>query len=406
MKQSSVTKESLDAFRKRKKNPDLFYPIYLGAVAVAVLLLILALVLLKGVLKEYEDAQPKHLAESIFNERFASFDYANFSDEEFDPVSAASLPEFATKEEKLRYLNDSVRGSEISYTKKLGSTDEKITYTVKADKRKLAEFSVVSADQKTEHGFRTYEAGDTVVFCLTPDSPVVTDPVTEPETEPITEPVTEPVILTHTVTVPAGFTVSLNGTALTEDKITDRTFDKTIIEYAPENFPGIEFVTYTFTVTEGEPAELTAVNTEGNAAEITADETGLIHSSPFTFSEGLKNRYSEKLLEITQETGKYMQAALVFDDIAKYYDSSAERYWQLKAIGADAWMVNHYRSVTFENVVASEFWMFPDGTFRGRISCVMIGTRDGATSTDPIDYTFNFRDNNGTVLVTDFRNNL
>lgn len=406
MKQSSVTKESLEAFRKRKKNPDLFYPIYLGAIAVAVLLLVLALFLLKGVLKEYEDAQPKHLAESIFNERFSDFNYANFSDEEYDPDTAASLPDFATKEEKLRYLNETIRGKEITYTKKLGSTDDLIIYTVKADKQKLAEFTVEAAEEKTEHGFRTYKAGDTVVFCLTPGTPVVTDPVTEPETEPATEPVTEPVILTHTVTVPAGFTVKLNGTALTEDKITDRTFDKTLIEYAPESFPGIEFVTYTFTVTEGEPAELTAVNTEGNAAEITTDETGLIHSSPFLFSESLKNKYSEQLIKITQETGKYMQAALVFDNIAQYYDSSTERYWQLKAIGGDAWMVNHYESVRFDDVKAAEFWMFPDGTFRGRVSCVMIGTRGGATSTDPIDYTFNFRDNNGTVLITDFRNNL
>ncbi len=406
MKKQTVSKE-VDAFRRKKKKTDLFYPIYLGALAAAVIVLVVALVLLRGVLTEYEDSQAKYVAEEVFRDRFANFDYKNFTTDEIDPVTDSQLPSFSTNEEKMRYLNAAIEGMEISYFRQSGAQGDDDVYTVVAGNLKLAEFTVVPTGEKTEHGFKTYRAGSVTVYCLLEQIAVPeTQPQTEKETEPETEPETDPPVLyTVSVTAPADAVVRINGTKLTEEYITDRTVRTDLILYGPDDFPGIGFVTYTVSGLEELPEEVTAENAEGKAVEVTSNEEKTSYEVPFTFSETLKERYSEFLITATQETAKYMQAAMTFDGIRRFYDPAFPRYEQLRAIGADAWMVNRYESVHFEDVSADEFYTFPDGSFRGRVSLVMIGTRGGMTSKEPFDLTFNFHEKDGQLLITASFNN-
>lgn len=376
----------------RKKKMPLFYAIYLCFLLAAIVALCFAMSYVRTLLKEYEEVQPKYLAQQIFEEKFEQFEYERLLDADTSERFRTEAG-YETMPELYNKLRELLEGKEITYSRTSEDfEDGSITYTVIADSRRLADFKLTKKAEKTTHGFDVFEEGPFVLYNLIVSERL--DPGTKPDE----------VYYTYLVTAPADTVVKIEGGKDGEKTETREYMRTDLLSRAKASFEGIPYVEYK--IIASAPPTVTGTDRNGNESKAEYTESSRTFAFPFVWYSSVEEEMKDYAIEFAKEFEIYSQHGSSLDSIRKYFDKSTELYQNILSLDADMWMVNKFKSCDFTEVQTGEYFDYGDGSVSLRVSFVWIGHRDGkADSTDILDYTFVFTEKDGKMLVTEAYNN-
>ncbi len=377
----------------KKQTLPLFYAIYLALILVFILVLCFAMQFVKKLLAEYEDTQPKYKAQEVFEEYFTDFSYRNMR-EHFSMTDFLSESGYKTEEELLLALDALVQNGEMSYYRSSSGIADRIEYAVAVNKTRVAAFTLKKSGEKTKNGFDLYELEGIVLY-----NPVRLEVVTSEDTKPPT------FLYTYRIHAPLSHTVSANGKVLTEaERVGEISYEKDAMASTKAGFEGIPFVTYELILDA--PPSVTAVDFNQDPCTPHFDEKAATYRFDVTFDKALTNELGQHALTVAQKLGIYMQAGDDFSSIRDYYDPESDLYDQVRALGADAWMVKKFDSCEFRDEKISEAYRYTENDVSIRVSLVQICHRKGyEDSIDAFDYTFCFRKVEGEWLLYESYNN-
>lgn len=357
---------------KERKFPW-FWCIYALVVVIAVVGIHIFLRGLTGILYEYEQSQPIHYAEAVFNENFAPFDaekyLKKFEDELF---------KFETRENVAAYLLEKTEGKEFSFYS-VSSGKGSYKYSVKADNVKIASFTLYEEKAEGER-FPTYTADDFEIYFATNES--------------------------VEVVVPMGATVSINGKQLSKEHIAEDNIADKSNEHMPEGVAGRFYTRYELEGLVCEP-ELSVVDEAGSEVVMQlADKT---YVPVVVYDPQLKADYSAYVLAALENyatyiQGRYSQSTVTLGSVIRYFDPSSEPYQYVKNVSNR--YVNSYDSYEFRDELAEEFVAYDENTFSCRVSFAQVLHLAGAEDyIDTIDYTLFLRRVGDRYLIYDMIHN-
>lgn len=358
---------------KEKKTSRIskFYIIYFAVTITVILLVLAALGFVRKLLAEYEGAQPKYTAAAVFAEYFEPVDYDRiFADYDADGKVVGKIVES---------LKEIIGDSQLTYSMGSSGNENEINYNVKVGEMQLASIVLKLSDKKTEHGFDLYDFSridlDLNVELLAPEFAV-------------------------TVNVPAGYSVSVDGEALTLENRTSAYTNTDFMRYYPSDVPGIPYEVYSVTTVGEPPRSVTAVDPKGAEAAITDyDEDSYTYTFGLAFDEALQEEYSEFVVKALEEYAAYVQAAedTGISSVKKYFDVNSTAYADVVKAGGNRWMVVDWSGIDFEDEKAAEFYVHTPEIFSCRVSFTQVLHRTGREDyIDVIDmYLFLHQTGNG-----------
>ncbi len=341
-----------------KKKKGVFWKIYF------VCLLLSAVVIggicwyLHGMLGEYEDAQPKYVAEEVFNQYFNPVDYDKLLADATYNAGLASLDTVRS------YLETEVGGAEFSWSMGSSSAKDESRYIVKAGNKQIGSIVLKESGERTRHGVPIYEFSSLELAL---------DPSLIPGG-------------TATIRVPAGYTVYVDGQVLDRSSITGTYTEEHALPFAPEGQQALDYEIYTLGAITQLPGEVAVTSPEGLYTNVTQD--GAQYTSSVAFSQELQDAYSDYVLSAIEGYAAYMQkvAGSGFNQIRDYFDPNSELYSHVANAANDLWMVKNNSGNDFTDVYAGEFYKWSDEEFSCHISFTQILHRDAAEDfPDPIN---------------------
>lgn len=331
-----------------------FWVIYFSVTAVVLLLVFIALRVVSARLAEYEAAQPRYVAEEVFERYFHPMNYPELlADARYDAGEADIA-------EVIDYLKGEIGDSELSYSIGSSNGSNELRYIVKAGGKQVASINLKVSETKTEHGFTKYEFSY-LELNLNTEVPV------------------EPVEFTVTVDVPLAYSVTVDGKLLTEEFLTSRYIRTDLMEFYPPDITGIECAVYTITDLKELPGDVTVTDAEGQNAPVNFDESTGTYTSGITYSQSLADEYSEFVTAALQGYAEYVQASesVGLSSIKSYFDTESALYSDVVSAGGDRWMVKNWNAVDYENVYVGEFYAHTPEIFSCHISFTQVLHRDG-----------------------------
>ena len=346
-----------------------FYLIYLICVAAALAMILIACAVVRGLLAEYEGAQPKYVAAEVFETYFDPIDYDRLlSEAQYD----AGL---ASPEAVRDYLSSEVGQEELSWSIGSSSIPEELKYIVKAGRKQIGGITLTAA-KKTSHGFRTYDFSH-VELALNPAA------------------IPGGVV---TISAPAVCTVTVDGIALTAEQQTDTYLDTKALKYYPSGVSGIEYAVYSLPELKELPREVSVTGASGGQSEVTFDPASSAYTAGPAYSEELAAEYGPFVTAAVEGYAAYMQRVpgTSFSGIRKYFDPDSGLYRAISAAGRDLWMVYTPIGNKFQNVEVGEFYAHGEDTISCHISFIQMVYRAGEDRPDVIDmYVFLHRTDSG-----------
>ena len=354
----------------RSRTIPRFYLIYLICVSAALVLIFIACAVIRGLLAEYEGAQPKYVAEEAFEAYFAPIDYDKL-------LSEARYNAGVASPEAIRdYLSSEVGQEELSWS--IGSSNDpaELKYIVKAGRKQIGSICLTAGAEKTAHGFQTYTFSH-VELSL--------DPAAIPGG-------------VVTISAPAACTVTVDGTVLTAEQQIDTYLDTEALKYYPSGVSGVEYAVYTLPELRELPREVSVTDAFGGRAEVTFDPSVSAYFAGLAYSEDLAAEYGLFVTEAVEGYAAYMQRVpgSSFNGIKKYFDPASSLYQAIYAAGHDLWMVYVPTGNEFQNVEVGEFYAHGEDVISCHISFVQMVYRRGQDRPDVIDmYVFLHRTDSG-----------
>ena len=370
----AVMTQSEAILKKRKKIP-LFWKIYIGIVVVLLLLIHGALVWVYGFLKDYEAAQPVHVAEEIFNTYFA-----DFSPEEYLELCNDTVTKYETKENLTAYLDTLTKDAEITYHSVSTGMQDTLQYVVRAGDTKFASFTL-EEDTESDSRFTQYKPGD---FALYTDAKTKVD-----------------------VEIPTGYTLYLNGVEVTRDYIVEEGIPTPSCDHMPEGVNGITLEKYRVTGFI-QPPSVEVHSPSGEAAAVTETGTGS-YKATVVSDQQLADQYSDWFIEAATKYAIYMQydsrvAAMQFSSIAPYFDPDSKLYEDIRTV--ENGFVIEYDQYEIKDEKAFDFIRYDDNTFSCRVTLTHILYRRGMDDyVDHPDITFYARRSGDKILIYDMDSN-
>lgn len=356
-----------------KKEKSLFWRIYWIALAVAAAIVVVFLIWLMSLLRDYEAAQPKHVAEDIFKTYFENFDADKYAE------TCSTNGEFESTEEIASALRSMTEGKEIKYYRVSSGMEQSYKYIVKADDVKFASFKLVE-DTESKNRFTTYKATDFQLYVNAGESVVIE--------------------------APKDYKVYLNGKELGEDKITEKDIKTEESFHIPEEVQNILYNRYTVSGLMSEP-QIKVTDASGAAANVEKLENGTYKAS-FVYDESLKPQYHEWILKGMKRYAEYMQHSsnnpVTFGEISVYFDPASDLYEDIKT--EENMFVWDYDSVEYENADTGEYIKYDDNIFSCRVTFVQILHKTGDEDyKDYLDLTLYLRNVDGEFLIYDMGQN-
>lgn len=360
---------------KKRKSVPLFWKIFISVVVGVLLLIHGALFWFYGFLKDYEAAQPVHVAEEIFNTYFA-----NFSPEEYLALCSDDSAKYETKENLTAYLDTLTGNAEITYHSVSTGMQDTLQYVVRAGDTKFASFTLVK-DTENSSRFTHYKPGS---FALYTDAKTKVD-----------------------ATVPTGYTLYLNGVEVTGEYIREENIPTPSCEHMPEGVQGITLVQYQV---PGfiEPPAVEVRSPAGEAAAVTEAEPG-VYTAAVVSDQQLADQYSDWFIEAATKYAIYMQydsrvAAMQFSSVAPYFDPDSKLYEDIRTV--ENGFVIEYERYEIKDEKAFDFIRYDDNTFSCRVTLTHILYRRGMDDyVDHPDITFYARRSGDQVLIYDMDSN-
>jgi hypothetical protein len=353
----------------QKKKFPLFYKIYFIIIALVVAASVIGLWWLWGVLRDYEDSQPKHVADAIFEKYYTSGDFTALAAKcaEGNPFESASAV--------AKYLNENYKDAEMTCTS--GAMKNGLpTYIVKVGDYKVSSFTL-KEKEKNSRGWEMFEEGTFEVYYGTS---------------------------ALTVIVPTGYSVAIDGIPLDDSYVTERAIPSPEAEYLPEGVTGITYVKYEVRGLLEDP-DVRVTGTDGRAAQVSYDEKDKAYHTYPLFDEKLKEEQSDYVIEAISKYTLMMSADQYWGNVKKYFDPDSSIYEDTYESAQYTWTVIDHDSAQITDAEASRFLRYSDNVFACRVTMTNILTKGTQTFRDPVDWTVIFRNVNGEWLICGMINN-
>ncbi len=319
-------------------------------------------------LKDYEDTQPKYVAEEIFRYYYDERDFSRLIS-----ISENSISPAETTIDLVRFFNELTNGKEITYHRaRSKSGDDTLCFTVKADGKKFSSFTIKQSGKLSKYEFPEYEL-DTV------------ENINPPR-------------LSVTVSAPDDAAVYINDYTLNSTHCIKSEIKTASCDFMPEGVKGITYSTYKIDGLMYKPEIY--VRNENGESTITYDEENDIYTAAIIYSEKLKSEQSDYVVEAAKRCAEYMEFDGKFSDAAKYFLKGTRLYESLRTSQTQFAIIHSdYR---FDDVRASEFYQYDENTFSCRVQFTHVLIKRGKEDfKDYIDVTYFLKKVDGKYLIYD-----
>lgn len=370
--------------RSRKKKSiwkSTFYRVYFALVGLALLGIVLGTVWLRGVLADYESAQPIYVAEEtgeLFEKR--NFDALYSLDTSAADISGGDKAFYVAS------MQDLTQGKTLEWEEAFSASEDVKNYAVLLDDERFATFSLVPSGQTTRRGSRLWKL-DSVSTNV-----VLSQPEPEPTPEPVSEPAAEAVspeaLHECRITVPEGYHVSLDGVALSSENAAVSRHPLFDTGFLPEGVTGpvmTEFVAHSALQTP----EIVVTRPDGTTAGIEASA-----NKEYTWTcmpdgdETFQEKYSKAAYSLAQKIAKFTSRDGKKEAVTRYiasrspadtiFDNLSNRY------------TTPHKGVSFRNQDVGEFYVLSDSCFTCRVSFDFVMNTKNGEMVFPTTYTFCF----------------
>ena len=346
--------------KKEKKKLPVFYKILFTCVILALILILVGMVILYGILANYEKSQPKNVADKVFAEYYESGNYEKLA------AKCAEGSPFESADDIAAYLNENYKGVEFTCTAGL-EQNGKPTYIVKMGDKKISYFTLKEKNENSD--FKSYEPDTFVVFGN---------------------------YGTVTIDAPEGYVPYINGTEVPASLITKSDIPDEGDRFLPEGVTGPKHSVYTISGLMGKP-ELSAKAPDGQDASITEDSTGMNYSVALVSDKELEAEMGEYALKVAQEYSKFMESDSYWGAISGYFDPDSEVYENVAtSLNMFVWDHDGYR---FDDVKVGSFYRYNENVFSARIAFTHVLVLGAQEFKDYFDTTLIFRNVGGEYKV-------
>lgn len=344
---------------------------------IALVALFIALAVVRTYLSDYEDSQPKYVAEEIFEKYFSEPDFTAVLNH-----TESTRNKFESIDSLSAYLSELVGDKELSYHEISSGLDTgTLKYVVKYEEDgkeiKIATFSLTKSGEKSKKGFELYTLGSFELFY--------------PANESVK------------IKVPTGYTPIVGGIKLGEEYLTETDIPSESCEHMPEGVSGIYYSLYTVDglIKTPEIKVLTNVGTEKIASY---DSEADLYTVEPVYDESLAEELTELVITAAEVYSTYMQNDCAFAKLKPYFESGTELYNTIRTT-ATTWVISH-DSYSFEDEEASEFYRYDENTVSCRVKLTHILKRKRLEDfRDYVDMTLYLRKVDGEYMIYDRTNN-
>lgn len=357
-----------------------FYVIYLICVAAALAVILIACAVVRGLLAEYEDAQPKYVAAEAFETYFAPINYDRLLTE------ARYDAGFASDEAVREYLEGEIGEAELTWSVGSAGDQADVKYIVKAGRKQIGSIGLTAAPETTKHGFQSYVLSY-VELDLRPEA------------------IPGGVL---TFTAPADYIVTLDGVALTAEQRTDSYLDPNALKHYPKGVSGIEYAVYTLPDLKTLPQEISVTNPFGGKSEVTFDRENSAYFAGPAYSQELADEHSKFVINAVEGYAAYMNRApgSSLAKIQQYFDRTSDLYKAMQLAGLDLYINRAPYRNEFTDLEIGEFYAHSEDIFSCHISFTQVLLRTNQKDLDAIDmYVFVHRTSRG-WLIYEWYNNI
>lgn len=320
-----------------------FYRIYFGVVAVALIAIFIGLHWLNGVVADYEIAQPSHVAEDVAK---------LFEDGNYDAVyDVDTSAQDISGGDRAFYVNSL---KSVSAGKRVGwffasESEGQRRYTVTLDSDKFADFTLVPSGETTAHGNILWKLGS-----------ITTNVVTESAAR-----ADDPAMATCRVQAPADCAVTVDGNPLTEANVIRRD-----ISVLPDKFElpkGVNAPTlteYGFNA-EGDAPQIAVTDPSGAEMAVSEASENIWVCLPREDAD-MKARCEEAVGKLAKRIAKFTSQDLSQGAVLDGTVPGSPAETQLKRF-SNRWAPTH-KSVSFQNMEVSQFYVLSDDCFTCHVS--------------------------------------
>jgi hypothetical protein len=353
--------------RSRRKRKSIwnstFYRVYFVLVALALVAIALGTVWLQGVLKDYESAQPKYVAQDV-GKLFENADYEAIYN--VDTSAAQFEGDVALYLDNLKEL---AAGRRVEWTPAFSANKDERKYNVNLDGERFATFTLVPSGQTTSHGNRLWKLGSITTHVAVEGTEAAGDLSVAP----------------YRVKAPEGYTVTVNGRELTaEDAIAtgEAIFQA---DFLPEGVTAPTMTEYAFFSEEGEPV-LSAKDASGKEATVEPDGDSRWVCN-LKEDEDFKSQFSGAVIALAERVAKYTVKDLSRNGIMKDVAGESPAESILKKFSND-WAPPH-KTATVTYARVTDFYVLSEDCFTCHVEFTFtLRTRRGNDYVYPTSYTF------------------
>lgn len=376
---------------KKKKSilKSRFYQVYFIVVAVALIAIAIGTGWLRGMLADYESAQPVYVAEDVAK-LFEDRDYQRIY--ELD-TSATQIAD-GDKAFYLESMAEITSGKAVEWSAAFSTNDDERKYNVTLDGDKFASFTLVPSGETTKRGNRLWKLGELTTFVTRREPDPEPEPTPEPEPEVTPEPTPAPgERFECRITVPSSCTVTVDGEVLSEANA--QVNPKTYFEagFLPEGVENPLMTEYVYGALSENPT-VEATDQSGAAVALTAvEDRERTWSCGLKEDEEMRQKYGETAINLGKKIAKFMSKEVSKKGITK-----------ICLRGSPAWEIfdnlsNRYATphdgYDFRNEAVTEFYRLSDSCFTCRVSFELVLYTQEGEKVYPTAYTFCVANVNG-----------
>ena len=357
--------------REKKPKKKKISPFFLGTLITFLVLtvaLIIGLLVLRSVLAAYEDSQPIHKAEELFDNYFETRDFekvvelAKVESTTYEtPQEIAALMRAASQGKDLILYPVASGENEANYAVSLvepepSKNEEGDSLTVQTVNpvAKLATMYFARNEEPGKYGFYSYHFVKLKIELSGKES--------------------------VKVRIPSDYTLFVNGREIPKNG--EDAFLPTVYnDFLPAGVPGVYYTEYQFTGLYLEPV-LSCRNSAGETVEMQKGEDGVV-TAPLTYSEELKEQHSAFII-----AGVKAYMARMSDDgglgaVSRYWDTTSAYYRQIRE-NPSVFVWDH-NGCSFKDAVTENFLKFDDNTFCCHVKLTQLLHMNGRE-----DFTYQF----------------
>ena len=365
---------AIESTRRSKRGKiSRFLKIYFACVLAAVAVIIAGVSVVNTTLADYEAAQPKHLAEEIYNKTFAARNFTGVLE-----TAECTLSRFESKAAAADYLSNLSDGKNLTYTSVSSGIEGDVKYTVMADDVKISTFTLSKSDKKSKKGFRHYQLK--AIEIHGDFNGLVT------------------------VKVPFDATLFLNGVEVPEEYLAEQNIPDDSGQYLPEGVSGKLYKKYAVDGLLAAP-EVTVADKNGKQTPVTYSETEKLYAAVLPSDDTLKEKYGAFVLEAIEKYAAYTVNDAGISSLYNYFDTKSVLFKRLERSEAPK-VASSHNGYSFKDEKTGAFYAYTDDIFSCSVSFTHILTRSGAENyRDHTDVTVFLHKVDGRFVIYEFHHN-